>query len=333
MIMQREAQKITPFYEDVYLYDLNQPEMPPLSYRSARGGEAQPDLLTLIDLPARACDVVAEQLYDRPAYLSANGGAVLLPVQGSIGRFVVVVKTSLSLPALSYLVQCAGQSAVYADVHIKETLPKLTDPEREAVESAMWTVTGLRLLIEACELSPSIFEAEECIRKAADIMGVSLMPREKVETALMQEQKILPEMQHSGQVLFVCVFTFLSVMRNCAHARSGWLYTTPEDGGYALQVFLRCNAHADLEALIRLRTLLEDGGVAIGARTFVSSIKPPKQYAYLHRKITDPRKPLCARCQCLDTRCASCTVTAWAVLPYVCDAALLGIKAMPRFEK
>ena len=52
-MMDESAQKITPFYEDVYLYDLNQAELAPLAYRSARGGKEQPHLLSLIDLPAR----------------------------------------------------------------------------------------------------------------------------------------------------------------------------------------------------------------------------------------------------------------------------------------
>ncbi len=333
MIMYGEAQKITPFYEDVYLYDLNQPEMPPLAYRSARGGEEQPDLLSLIGLSARAWNEVAAHLYGGAVYLCGNGGAVLLPVLGGIGRFAVAVKTRLSLPALAYLVQCAGQDAVYTDAQIGQAVPKLLPREREAAESAACTVAKLSFLIKACLSAQSTYDAEECVEKAAGIMGVSLMPRDKAEAAPMQGQGMLPEMQHAGQALLVCILTLLSVMRNEAHARSGWLYAAPCDCGYTLQAFLRCASDADLEVLTRLRALLEDAGVAVGARTYASPLKPPKQYSYLHKKITDPQKPLCAECGCLDRRCASCTAVQWAVLPYACDAALLGIKAEPYFEK
>ena len=332
-MMYVENQTVTPFYEDVYLYDLNAAEAPPLAYRSARGGETQPDLLSLIDLPAREWHTVAEQLYDRSVYLSANGGAVLLPVHGSIGRLVAVVKTSLSLPALAYLAQCAGQGEIYADTKLCQTVPNLPLRECAAAESAVRTVAELRLLIEACLQAHDAYGAQECIDGAARIMGVSLMPREKAEIAPMKGQGLLPEMQHSGQALFACTMTVLSAMRNLAHARSGWLYAVPCEGGYTLQVFLRCAADAELTSLGTLRGLLEDGGVTLGARTFASAVKPPKQYAYMSRKITDPRKPLCVRCHCLDKRCASCTAVQWAVLPYVCDVAVLGIKALPYFEE
>ncbi len=331
--MQNQNEKITPFCEDVYLYDLNRMEMPPLAFRSARGGEAQPDLLTLIDLSARRWHAVAEQLYERPVYLGANGGAVLLPVHGSIGRLVLVVKTALSLPSLAYLVQCAGQGEVYADAEIKAQAPKPDTREREAADSAARTVTELRLLIADCEKARSVFDAEECIQKAAELMGVALMPQDRVESAAMQEQGMLPDAQHTGQALLACALTLLSIMRNGAHARSGWLYAMPCDVGYTLQAFVRCPSDADLAAPDHLRTMLEDGGVAHGVRIGASPVKPPKQYAYMSKKITDPRKPLCARCGCLDARCKSCTAIQFAVLPYVIDAALHGIKDLPHFEQ
>ncbi len=331
--MWNENEKNTPFYEDVYLYDLNSMEMPPLAYRSARGGKAQPDLLSLINLPAREWHDIARQLYECSVYLWINGGVVLLPVHGSLGRLVAVVKTTLSLPAFAYLAQCAGQKEAYFDAQIKETAPKLQAHEYEAAQSAVRTVTELRLLIEACASARNAFDAEECIQKAAEIMGVTLMPQEKAEFAPMQGQGLLPDMQHAGQALFTCVFTLLSIMRNEAHARSGWLYAAPCETGYTLQALARCPSDADTATLDRLRIMLQDCGVALGARTFALPVKPPKQYAYMSRKITDPRKPLCARCGCLDTRCKSCTVIQFAALPYVCDAALLGIKALPHFEQ
>ena len=131
--MNESAQKITPFLEDVYLYDLNHPEMPPLAYRSARGGEEQPDLLSLLDLPAREWNEVALRLYQGAVYLSAKGGAILIPVFGSMGHFAFAVKTALSLQALAYVYQCAGQAAD-ADAPIRQAVPKLTAREREAAE-------------------------------------------------------------------------------------------------------------------------------------------------------------------------------------------------------
>jgi hypothetical protein len=330
--MNESAQKITPFLEDVYLYDLNHPEMPPLAYRSARGGEEQPDLLSLISLPSRAWQEVSEQLYHGAVYLSQDGGAILLPVSGSIGRFAVVVKTALPVPALAYVYQCAGSQMAYADQAIRETAPKLTAREREAAESAARTASELRLLIDMCGNVHGAYDAEECIESAANLMGVSLMPRERVEAAPMQVQGILPDAGHVGQVLLICVMTLLSVMRNEAHARSGWLYAAWCEEGYTLQAFLRYGENAEPVLLAHLRAVLEDHGICVGARTGSLPVKPPKQYAYMTHKITDPYKPLCARCGCLDVHCASCTAVQWAVLPYVCDAALLGIKALPRFE-
>lgn len=332
MIMYEELAQGTPFREDLYLYDLDQMEMPPLAYRSARGGQAQPDLISLLDLPARAWHDIANKLHCSAVYLSANGGAVLLPVQGGIGRFVAVVKTQLSLAALAYLAQCAGQGKADADEQIRKAVPNLDAKEYEAAQSAARTVARLRLLMDACERANGALEAEACVQSAADLLGVSLMPQERAEFLSIQEFEGLPEMQHSGQVLFVCTLTLLSTMRNLAHARSGWLCAQPCEGGYVLQAFLRCDASVDREALARLRALLEQNGIALGARSCALPIKPPRQYAYMSRKITDPRKPLCARCQCLDARCATCTAVQWVVLPYVCDAALLGIKTFPDFE-
>ncbi len=332
MIMYESAQKITPFYEDVYLYDLNSPEMPPLAYRSARGGEEQPDLLSLLGLPTREWNEVASRLYQGAVYLSAKGGAILMPVYGSLGRFAVAVKTALSLPALAYAYQCAGQQAAHADAPIQQAAPKPTAREREAAESAVRTVAALRLLIKACENVNDANDAEDCIAKTAELLGVSLMQREKAEVAPMQGQGILPDARHEGQALLICVMTLLSVMRNQAHARSGWLYAALCEDGYALQAFLRTEEDAEPAALVHLRTVLENCGVSVGARVSASPVKPPKQYAYMSHKIADPHKPLCARCGCLDARCATCTAVQWAVLPYTCDAALLGIKTLPHFE-
>lgn len=330
-MMRTEIQRITPFYEDVYLYDLNVLEAPPLAYRSAHGGEQQPDLLDLLALPARESQGVAQQLYERPVYLSQNGGVLLLPAFGSLGRFVIAIKTALSTPALSVLAACAGR-AVYTDAEIASAAPASQVRERAAVEHVTQTVSCLLGLMAQCESVQNAYDAEACIQTAAELMGVALMPPTKEQRSAIPQEGILPDAKHAGQALLISSLTLLSAMRNHAHARSGWLYALPCDAGYTLHATLRSDAHADLDALTHLRTLLQDGGVAVGTHSFSSPITPPKQYPYLHKKITDPRKPLCARCQCLNARCATCTVTEWVMLPYLCDVALQGIKTLPNFE-
>lgn len=332
MIMDEQEQKVTPFLVDVYLYDLNRPEMPPLAYRSARGGEEQPDLLSLIPLSACAWQEVAEHLYGGAVYLSQDGGAILLPVFGSLGRLALVVKTNLPLSALAYVYQCAGQGEVYADQALRECVPKLSAKTKPIAEDAVHTVAQLRRLTKACESVLGAYDAMECIDMAQGLMGVSCMSDQRVETAPLQGQEVLPLMQHAGQVLLACVLTLLSVMRNDAHARSGWLYALPCGQGYTLQVFLRLVQQETPEALVRLRTMFEMCDVAFCARVGEVPVIPPKQYSYMSRKITDPHKPLCARCGRLDARCAHCTAVQWSVLPYVCDTALLGIKTLPHFE-
>lgn len=321
------------FWEDVYLYDLNVPDSAPLAFRSARGGVAQPTLLGLLGVSPKAWQQIAQRLYDGSVYLAANGGAVLLPVQGSVGRYALVVKTTLPVSALAYLYACAGQGEAYADEEICNTAPRVDAREREAAESARETVAALRMLQAACERAVTAGDAEECIAMAAALLGVALMLPESVELPPMQAHGMLPEMQPAGQVLLVSVLTLLSAMRNHAHARSGWLYATPCEQGYVLQALLRCAEDADTEALLHWRDVLEENGVSSGALKRTLPVKPPRQYAYMSRKITDPRKPLCARCGCLDAHCASCQLMRWAVLPFVCDAALHGIKALPRFEE
>ena len=322
-----------PFLEDIYLYDLNVPDSTPLAFRSARGGEAQPTLLSLLGVAPRAWPEIAQRLYDGSVYLAANGGAVLLPVQGSAGRYAVVVKPELSASAMAYLYASVGQETAYAEASVKDAAPKIAAREKEAAESARGTIAVLRLLLADCMRVKSASDAQACIDTAAELMGVLLMSPASAELPPMQAQGMLPEMQPSGQVLLVSILTLLSAMRNLAHARSGWLYATPCEQGYVLQAVLRSAKDTNLDSLAHLRATLEDHGVSSGALTSELPVKPPRQYAYMSRKITDPRKPLCARCGCLDARCASCLAVRWAVLPFVCDASLLGIKALPHFEE
>lgn len=321
------------FSEDIYLYDLNAPERAPLAHRSARGGEEQPTLLSLLGISPGEWIRIAEHLDRGSVYLGANGGAVLLPVYGGIGRYAAVVKTALSVPALAYLYACAGQGEAYADEELRVAAPGLSAKEREAAECARQTVAAVRLLRSLCECANTAYDAQECVDAAAALLGVALLPPDSAELAPMQAQGFLPDMQLSGQALLISALTLLSFMRNHAHARSGWLYATPSEQGYVLQALMRCAQDADRSTLAHLRRALEDGGVSLGALTDALPIKPPRHYAYMSRKITDPRKPLCARCGCLDKRCATCLAVRWAVLPFVCDTALLGIKALPRFTE
>ena len=252
------------FLEDIYLYDLNTPDNAPLAFRSARGGEEQPTLLTLLGISVRQWMEIAGELYRGSVYLAANGGAVLLPVQGSIGRYAMVIKTELSVPALAYLYACAGQGEAYADVQIKAAVPKIREREHEAAESARRTVAALRMLLANCMRAQDAYDAQACVDAAAELMGVELLSPEVAELPPMQVLGTLPEMQFSGQVLLISILTLLSTMRYWAHARSGWLYVTPCEQGYALQAVLRCEQDADLSAvgkITRFRFAIHTGTI------------------------------------------------------------------------
>lgn len=314
------------FVEDVYLYDLNKPASAPLAYRCARGGEKQPPLLELLGLGARQWLHDEQRLYDMPLCLCEAGGAVVLPVFGSIGRLVVVVKPTVSLHALAYLAQSARLGTLYVSEKFAELHPHVSEREREATERFAQTVARLRLLIDWCASAESVGAVEDCISLACELWGVELMPVKTAEFSTLQGQVLLSEMRFSGQVLAVTLMTMLSVMRYHAHARSGWLYAARCEAGIVLQAAFRMASECPMDETDHLRELFEDGGIAFGTRDYQASVKPPRQYAYLHRKITDPQHPYCARCGCLDKRCATCMAVQWAVMPYVCDAALLGIK-------
>lgn len=321
----------THFAEDVYVYDLNLPQSAPLAYRSADGGWEQPDLLTLLGLSARRWRVYEHQLYSMPVCLSEQGGALVLPVFGGIGRFAIVIKPHISLPALAYLLAAQAFGKVYTDEGFAMIAPAMQARDRAAAERTVIAAAAVRLLISSCDSAGNAYQISECIALAAELWGVELMDEGTVEFPAMKGQDYLPEMKLSGQALFLALVTLISVMRNCAHARSGWLYALQDAECAVLHAVLRTSDEASADALVRLRSLLEQGGVVVASRSFEAPVKPPRQYAYMNRKITDPRHPLCARCGCLDGRCRQCTALQWAVLPYVCDAALLGIKNLPVF--
>lgn len=316
----------TTFVEDVYLYDLNRPERAPLAFRSARAGEAQPSLYELLELSAREWQGYERRLSDAPICLDKAGGAVVLPVFGSIGRFAVVLKPTIGLPSLFCLAGSERLGRIDPAGEFEGVPCVISERERESAERFAQTVARMRLLIDWCCDAKSAGQAEDCVALAAELLGTKLMPAQTAEFPAVQEQRALPDMQLCGQALFVSLLTLLSAMRHRAHARSGWLYAMERDGRFMLAAAFRTDAESELDELAALQEMLENGGVTFGARTYVAPVKPLQQYAYLHKKITDPHHPYCARCGCLDKRCAVCTAVQWVVLPYVCDAALLGIK-------
>lgn len=312
------------FWEDMYLYDLNRMQSGPLAYRCAKGGVQPPALTELLGISVREWTRVEDMLYSMPLCLEC--GALILPVFGSIGRLALVLNPAISKQAFSCLAQREYLGKVYVQESLLAEKPAIPAKEREAAEGFAQTVTRLRLLMECCDHVSNIYEAEECIGLASALFGVSLMQPEASEMPAMKGQVLLPDAQPSGQAMLVGMMTLLSFMRNHAHVRSGWLYAMQSDAGVLLQAAMRCAADAPTHALTHLKELLENGGVVLGERTYTSPIKPPRQYAYMNRKITDPRHPFCALCGCLDERCATCVAVQWAILPCVCDAALLGIK-------
>ena len=323
----------TVFSEDFYLFDLNRPSDAPLAYRCARGGEEQPDLLRVLGISAREWMRYEQKLYDYSLCLGEAGGALVLPLFGSLGRFVVVLKPDIPTPALAYLAASARFGEICAAESIADVPPAMTEKDRETAERFAQTVARTRLLIDWCRTTKSVGQAEDCISLAAELMGVELMPAQTAEFRAELQTPVLPDMEFSGQAFAVSLLTLLSAMRNDAHARSGWLYAADRGKGIVIEAAFRIGPDRELASLAQLQLLLENGGVMLGTRTYQAPIKPPKQYAYMHKKITDPQHPYCARCACLDKRCAVCTAVEWAILPYVCDAALLGIKNYFRFEE
>ena len=322
----QDTSVLTTFVEDVYLYDLNRPLGAPIACRSARAGEVQPKLPELLELSAREWQGYEKRLYDAPLCLDKAGGAVVLPVFGSIGRFAIVLKPKLGLQSLSCLAQSEQLGQMDRAGGFEGVPCAISEREREDAERFAQTVVRMRLLIDWCCDAHSAGQVEDCISLAAELWGTELMPARTAEFPVVQEQRALPDMQFCGQALFVSLLTLLSAMRNRAHARSGWLYAMERDGRFMLAADFRTDAGSKLGELAQLQEILENGGLTFGSRTYASPVKPLQQYAYLHKKITDPHHPYCARCICLDKRCAVCTAVQWVVLPYVCDAALLGIK-------
>lgn len=314
------------FAEDLYLFDLKCPLGAPLAYRCARGGQAQPDLLHVLGISARQWMHYEQKLFDFPLCLGEAGGAVVLPLFGSLGRFVVVLKPDISVSALAHLAASARFGEIYAAESILSIPPAMSEKEQEAAERFVQTFARMRLLIDWCSLAESAGQAEDCISLASELFGVELMSAQSAEFCAELQAPTMPDMKFSGKAFAISLLVLLSAMRNDAHARSGWLYAADRGGGVVIEAAFRTESDRAFESLAHMQAILADGGVMFGTRTHQAPVKPPRQYAYMHKKITDPQHPYCARCGCLDKRCAACTAVQWAILPYVCDAALLGIK-------
>ncbi len=314
------------FWDELYLYDLNQIESVPMAYRCAAAGQELPDLIGLLGISVREWMQLQPTLYDAPLCLHGNGGALVLPILGSLGRFALVVKPLLTPGTFAFLAQNQYFNGAYVTPQLAAAACPIPKNEQLAAQELVQSVALARLFLESCERAQTVEGMQDCIALAAQMLGVELMPRETAEFLARKHQHALPEMRFSGQALALTLLTLLSFVRNQAHARSGWIYAVQHDADAFVQAHLRFDADQDTQSLTHLRNVLEQGGAVLGTHTFASAVKPPRQYAYMQRKITDPKHPFCARCACLDARCKACTVTEWAVMPCVCDAALLGIK-------
>lgn len=316
------------FFDDVYLYDLNLPESPPLAWRSANGGTSQPDLPTLLGLPMREWLERERMLYQDPICIATGKRAVILPISSRIGRFAAVVVPQMSQAEFVRAVN-TGMLGELAPMDLP--MAKTGNPEAEQALSC--TVQGIRLLLLQCAQVESAAELEDCIALAVGLWGVVPMPAERMEFSGLSLQGSLPQPSLEPGALAVALMTMTSLMRNAAHARSGWLYTEQTEQGPVLQCIFRADAQESLQVLEVLQTALEAGGVTVGRRDGEAPVKPPRQYSYMHSKRGDPTRPLCNKCSHYDAHCAHCIAVRWAIWPYVTDGALLGIKSYLVFEQ
>lgn len=316
------------FYDDLYLYDLNSPESPPLAWRSADGGLPQPDLPTLLGLSTREWLEKERMLYQDPICVVSDKCALVLPVGSRIGRFAVVVVPRLPRGVFVRLVN-SGMLGELTPMDMP--MAKLFDPEAE--QAIAHTVQQVRLLLSKCAQVRHAADLDECIALVIQLWGVVPLPTERMEFPGLGLQGSLPEPSLDEGALILSLMTMASLLRNVAHARSGWLYAEQTEQGPVLQCLFRTNAQDSLPVLECLQTLLEAGGVTVGRRDGEAPVKPPRQYSYMHGKRGDPARPLCNKCMHFDACCAHCMAVRWAIFPYVTDWALLGIKNCLVFEQ
>lgn len=250
-----------------------------------------------------------------------------MPLCGNIGRFAVVMVPHLSHGAFARLVN-SGALGDFAPISVAGK--DKSTPEAE--QSFAIAVRRMHLLTVMCAQIRDAVDLEECIGLACEQWGITRMPRERAEFAPLQTSGVLEDAALAPCALAVSLLCMVSLIRNEAHARSGWLYATDSENGPVLQCAFRADAGMPLQVLDRLQQRLEDGGVTVGRRDRPEPRKPPKQYAYMHRKIGDPARPLCNLCGRYDQSCDDCVAVRWAVLPFVTDRALLGIKNYIKFE-
>lgn len=318
----------TVFYDDLYLYDLNLPESPPLAWRSANGGMPQPDLPTLLGMSLREWLERERSLYQDPICIVAGKCAVILPISSRIGRFAAVVVPQMSQSEFVRAINVG----LLGDLDPMD-LPMAKTGNFEAEQAIAHTVQGVRLLISQCMQAECAAELEDCIALAVGLWGVVPMPAERMEFAGLALQGSLPEPSLEPGALAVSLMTMASLLRNAAHARSGWLYAEQTGQGPVLQCIFRADAQDSLQVLEMLQAALEAGGVTVGRRDGEVPVRPPRQYSYMHSKRGDPMRPLCNKCSHYDGHCAHCIAVRWAIWPYVTDGALLGIKNYLVFEQ
>ena len=316
------------FYDDLYLYDLNMPESPPLAWRAWDGGTQPPDLPELLGMRMREWLTRAEGIYQSPVALAGERCAVLIHISSRAGRFGVVVVPHLPREVF---VRMAGEGSLGALDGIAGRSRAHGTPAAE--QGFAETVQRVRLLIDSCAQISDAEDLDTCISMAAELWGVHLLPRESAEFAPLQASGSLPEPVLEPGALVISLAVMASLLRNAAHGRSGWMYAQPSEHGPVLQCAMRTDAEQIPDVLLHLQVRMEEGGVIVGRRDGVAPYKPPKQYSYMHSKIGDSARPLCNLCGCYDAHCVCCTALRWAVLPYVTDQALLGIKNYIVFEQ
>lgn len=316
------------FFDDLYLYDLNMPESPPLAWRAQDGGTQPPDLPAVLGLGMREWMAHAERIYQNPVALTGERCAVLIPISSRVGRFGVLIVPHL---ARDVFVRMAGEGSLGVLDGANGRSRAHGDPLAE--QGFAGTVHRVHLLIRQCAQVRDAEDLTECIAQAAELWGVHLMPTESAEFAPLCTSGSLPEPMLEAGALAVSLGVMASLLRNAAHGRSGWMHAEPSEHGPVLQCALRTDADGIPQSLVHLQARLEEGGVIVGRRDGVAPYKPPRQYSYMHSKIGDPARPLCNLCGSYDAHCARCVALRWAVLPYVTDQALLGIKNCIVFEQ
>lgn len=152
------------FYDDLYLYDLNMPESPPLAWRACDGGTQQPDLPELLGMSMREWLSCAQEIYQSPVALVKGRCAVLIPISSRVGRFGVVAVPHLSREVFTRMVNEGSLGALGS---IPARSRAHGDPMAE--QGFAQTVQSVRLLIDRCMQMSDRDGLTECIAMAAEL--------------------------------------------------------------------------------------------------------------------------------------------------------------------